>query len=1192
MRRITIVCGLLLLMTAAGASAAPLISSWSTASSASEPSATIRQNLRKKPAVARASSEHHGTMNRSRSSHAAPTILLGDQALESTVNENMVGTIEAFAFRARRSGTAVSINVYLAARDRAITLFAGLYSSSHGQPRSLLTSGSLRSPRAGAWNSVAVRSASLRSGKTYWLGVLGQGGAIYFRDRNGGLCTGERSSKRELRSLPGTWPAGPQSHVCLISAYVNGSSSAGTKVFGTNAPSRTTGTATGSAAPTSPAGSAPTTTAAPGASLTLPPLATAGPAISGSRVAGQTLTTSDGSWINSPTSYAYQWQDCDSLGVLCTDIGDATTSSYVLTSSDVGSTIRVVVTATNAGGSTPATSAATGVVTAPPAPSNTALPSISGQAVQGQVLTTSNGSWTGSPASYAYRWQDCNTASGSCVSISGATSSSYTLQASDVGSTIRVVVTATNAGGSTPATSAATGVVTAPPAPSNTALPSISGQAVQGQVLTTSNGSWTGSPASYAYRWQDCNTAGGSCVSISGATSSSYTLQASDGGSTIRSVVTATNVGGSTSASSPATGTVSNGTVPINTTAPALSGQAVQGQTLTTNNGSWSGSPTSYAYQWQDCTSSTCSNISGATGSSYTLQSSDVGDTIDVVVTAANANGSASATSGKTGTVSAVSGSICNLNATASNFAAQIAAASPGQVVCLASGDYSGFTGTSKAAPGITITSAPGAAVTFNSGMTLNMSTSQNFTLDGTAGGGTMSVGGTLDLETRSDAEQIKALNLTFQNLSFPTGNLPNVILFGPEQANIAFNRDTFVDGNGACSNGNGLGRPGNFYVYNTGTPTTQTGLTVENSVFVAPMDLWNPGRTVQDGAPMAFENNVLTGYVAHNDNAACVHIDGLQWFSGTPGTTGSVTFTGNLCYDDYGCALAFDGTSDNTVTDNVCFSMERSCTTLFADANSIYNHNAFETGGADPGYCNSMHSPQIGQMACTISRSFENGTKGGADPNPSGEVFTNNVSQAAPTVTAGSTATNSNNLYSGATAPNINGTPTFAGGADPTTWAGFELTAGSAGHTAGSDGLDVGIRASAGGPPTGGGSAPVNTVAPVLSGTATNGSTLTTTNGTWTITGGVPTAVTYQWFDCTTNSFSVSASTCQPIQPFNPASSTNSASNAANLSTLTISTAGPPAGVNVGDYVFAMVTETNANGQVNAISNPAGPVG
>ena len=122
-------------------------------------------------------------------------------------------------------------------------------------------------------------------------------------------------------------------------------------------------------------------------------------------------------------------------------------------------------------------------------------------------------------------WQDC-TSSTSCTNISSATSSTYTLQSSDVGDTIDVVVTATNTGGSNSATSAQTAEVTSatPAAPANTAVPAVSGTAQQGDTLTTSNGSWSGSPTSYAYVWEDCNSSGGGCVSISGATSSSYTL--------------------------------------------------------------------------------------------------------------------------------------------------------------------------------------------------------------------------------------------------------------------------------------------------------------------------------------------------------------------------------------------------------------------------------------------------------------------------------------------------------------------------------------------------------------------------------------------------------------------------------------------------------------------------------------------
>jgi outer membrane protein OmpA-like peptidoglycan-associated protein len=65
----------------------------------------------------------------------------------------------------------------------------------------------------------------------------------------------------------------------------------------------------------------------------------------------------------------------------------------------------------------------------------------------------------------------------------------------------------------------------------------------------------------------------------------------------------------------------------------------VSGQTLTATTGTWSGStPISYSYQWQRCTSATCSAIASATGSIYTVSDADVGDTLQVAVTASNAS--------------------------------------------------------------------------------------------------------------------------------------------------------------------------------------------------------------------------------------------------------------------------------------------------------------------------------------------------------------------------------------------------------------------------------------------------------------------------------------------------------------------------------------------------------------------------
>ena len=97
------------------------------------------------------------------------------------------------------------------------------------------------------------------------------------------------------------------------------------------------------------------------------------------------------------------------------------------------------------------------------APASTVLPAISGTAQQGQTLTADNGTWSNSPTGFAYQWQRCDTGGANCADIGGATNSTYTLVAGDVGKTIRVVVTATNAFGSTSATSSQTAVVQAAP---------------------------------------------------------------------------------------------------------------------------------------------------------------------------------------------------------------------------------------------------------------------------------------------------------------------------------------------------------------------------------------------------------------------------------------------------------------------------------------------------------------------------------------------------------------------------------------------------------------------------------------------------------------------------------------------------------------------------------------------------------
>ena len=279
------------------------------------------------------------------------------------------------------------------------------------------------------------------------------------------------------------------------------------------------------------------------------------PTISGVAAKDQSLTATSGSWSGTdPIAFAYQWLRCDDDGDDCVTIPGATGPAYVLGSDNVGHRIRVRVTASNADGSAQATSAATAEVTEG-TPVNQTEPQISGSATEGQTLTASNGTWVGAqPMTFSYRWVRCAADGGNpdgtnCAVISGATKSTYALVAADVGSRLRVQVTAMNSAGGTTDASNPTAVVSAAKAPANTRRPAISGSMVEGVLVTLDRGTWTGA-TSFTQQWLRCNSAGGGCVSIAGATGTQYRLTAADVGHKIRANVTARNSRGSTTAMS------------------------------------------------------------------------------------------------------------------------------------------------------------------------------------------------------------------------------------------------------------------------------------------------------------------------------------------------------------------------------------------------------------------------------------------------------------------------------------------------------------------------------------------------------------------------------------------------------------------------------------------------------------------
>ncbi|HEX6657591.1 MAG TPA: hypothetical protein VF065_05890, partial [Ilumatobacter sp.] len=174
------------------------------------------------------------------------------------------------------------------------------------------------------------------------------------------------------------------------------------------------------------------------------------------------------------------------------------------------------------------------------APAGTTAPTVNGTAREGQTLTAAAGGWTGTGPVISYQWQRCQPA---CENIVGASAKTYVPAASDVGSTLRVGVTGSNPAGAPTAYSPETAVVAATLVPpSNTSPPTISGIPAEGQTLTVDEGTWTGTPPlAYTYQWHRCDSAGGACTDVGGATAKTYVVASADAGSTLRVTVTASN---------------------------------------------------------------------------------------------------------------------------------------------------------------------------------------------------------------------------------------------------------------------------------------------------------------------------------------------------------------------------------------------------------------------------------------------------------------------------------------------------------------------------------------------------------------------------------------------------------------------------------------------------------------------------
>jgi fibronectin type 3 domain-containing protein len=343
--------------------------------------------------------------------------------------------------------------------------------------------------------------------------------------------------------------------------------------------------------------------------------------IMGTTSVGYTITA--GAVTPAGATVTYQWQASESGSPTnFTDITGATASTYYFQwGTYVNKYLRVVVTGYGSYTGTVSSNPA-GPVTSSSTPV-TAIGDITGTTTVGQTLTA--GTLTPTGASATYQWLRCTTANGTYEPITGYYTSTYTLAAGDLGYYIKVEATGSGTYSGV-VTSNPTGQVTAAVV---TAIGSVSGTTQVGQTLTS--GALTPAAATVSYQWQKAETANGTYVDISGATSNTYIIESFDSGYYIR--VTATGTGSYTgTVTSAVTGPVAESTTPV--TGISITGTARVAETLTAGNLTPSGATVSW--QWQRSETSdfaSYQNISGATSSTYTLTAGDYKQYVRVVVT-------------------------------------------------------------------------------------------------------------------------------------------------------------------------------------------------------------------------------------------------------------------------------------------------------------------------------------------------------------------------------------------------------------------------------------------------------------------------------------------------------------------------------------------------------------------------------
>jgi hypothetical protein len=352
-----------------------------------------------------------------------------------------------------------------------------------------------------------------------------------------------------------------------------------------------------------------------------------------------------------------------------------------------------------------------------------------------------------------------------------------------------------------------------------------------------------------------------------------------------------------------------------------------------------------------------------------------------------------------------------------SNISTTVSGAAAGTIFCLNDGNYSlTLSGVSKSSD-VIIRSVNSKGANFTNG--IDITSSNHFVLDNlTIAGGYLG-------QNKNTAVKNSAFTDYFRVDGTSAGN-DNVLIDSNTFTNISLGNG--YEGRLSLGGGGGTG----------GQPV---GITVSNNHFYGGNNtdgifITNGTYGAQIGPGNEFDHIV---------NAGGGHIDALQLYGGGAHTL----ITGNYFHENSSGIMACDGNADSvTIKNNVFANTDYNAvcaahmTNLLIEHNTIYNNGNFRIDDAvNP---QSSTTPTTAIVRNNIGAIETGGCNCGGTPPYYGSL------------------TQANNLYSGASSPNINGTPIYTGGANPTTQtgiAGFALASGSPGKNAATDGQDVGTN-------------------------------------------------------------------------------------------------------------------------------------